>query len=101
MRRKSKKRKDKSHTELQVDLLRGYDPKKGNLETNQLFLEFNAMAKILFVGQSASTSDFDYQAFFNLTAAGDLLYNQGNLRAAGACFMILAIKLFLQGDDMY
>lgn len=55
---------------MQVDLLKGY--KQRNKETNDLFFNFNSMAKILFVGHASAQSDFSYQAFFNLHAAAEL-----------------------------
>ena len=45
-------------TEMQVDLLKGY--KQRNKETNDLFFNFNSMAKILFVGHASAQSDFSY-----------------------------------------
>ena len=52
------------------------------------------MAKILFVAHHASelSTDFSVQSFFNLTAAGELLFEQNNKRGAGACYMIIGIK---------
>lgn len=78
-------------TEMQVDLLKGY--KQRNKETNDLFFNFNSMAKILFVGHASAQSDFSYQAFFNLHAAAELLTGQRNLRGAGTCYMIIGTKL--------
>lgn len=60
-----------STIELQVDLLRGF--KSRNKEMNELFMNFNSMAKILFVGHASAQTDFSYQQFFDLTAAADLL----------------------------
>ena len=79
---KRKQRKEKgtanksNYIELQVDLLRGY--KQHNRETNELFINFNKYARILFVGHESSLSAFSYQAFFNLTAAAELLQEQNN-----------------------
>ena len=102
---KRKQRKEKgtanksNYIELQVDLLRGY--KQHNRETNELFINFNKYARILFVGHESSLSAFSYQAFFNLTAAAELLQEQNNQRGAGACYMILGIKLATQMEDAY
>ena len=79
--------------------MRGYRDR--NKENNDLFKAFHAMAKILFVGHASSQSDFSYQAFFNLHSAAELLQNRGNLTGAGACYMIIAIKLTMQSEDTY
>lgn len=40
---------------------------------NELFMNFNSMAKVLVVGYASSLADFSYQQFFDLTAAAELL----------------------------
>ena len=87
------------YTEMQVDLLKGY--RQRNKETNELFINFNSMARILFVGHASTQSDFSYQAFFNLQATAELMQGQRNWRGAGTCFMIIGTKLATQSDADY
>ena len=79
--------------------MRGYTDR--NKESNELFKAFHSMAKILFVGHASSQSDFSYQAFLNLHSAAELLQNRGNLTGAGACYMIIALKLAMQSEETY
>ena len=85
--------------ELQVDLLRNFKPR--NRETNELFMRFNQMAKILYIGQASSQMEFSHQAFFDLTAAGELLKDMNMQRACGACYMIIGIMLAMQSHTTY
>lgn len=66
-----------------------------------MFMNFNSMAKILFVGHASAQTDFSYQQFFDLTAAAELLNNQRNFKGTGIIYMILAVKLALQSDENY
>ena len=83
--------------EMQVDLLKGF--KQRNKETNDLFIKFNSVAKILFVGHASAQSDFSYQSFFNLHAAADVFKGQNNKRGAGSCYMIIGTKLAMQSQE--
>ena len=56
--RSGRRHKKINMSEMQVDLLKGY--KQRNKETNDLFFNFNSMAKILFVGHASAQLDFSY-----------------------------------------
>ena len=81
-----------------MDLLRGYV--KQNKEMNDLYINFNQMAKILFVGQASSHSEFSYEALFNLHQAAELFETTDNKRGAGACYMLLGCMLATQHQDI-
>ena len=55
---------------------------------NELFMNFNSMAKILFVGHASSQADFSFQQFFDLTEAADLLKSQRNLKGTSTIYML-------------
>ena len=58
------------------------------------------MAKILFVGQASSHSQFSYEALFNLHQAAELFETTDNKRGAGACYMLLGCMLATQHQDL-